>query len=168
MQKVSQINNFPVFLLDKEAAQKYQQQITDIWNLIPLSNHGIEDILKEESGGKPYIGKWQHSLVVLSEDEKDVVAFIVGYERQAEDNEQYPKDSLHLKSISVSTDYQKQGVGRKLVDIWLDYNQKLGYQDLGGDFIFSVQTNSADWNEHVQKFYESFGFQKNQHQSLRK
>jgi ribosomal protein S18 acetylase RimI-like enzyme len=158
MKKISQINNYPVFILTKELAKKYQKQITEIWNLIPLSNHSIDDILLESKGTRINWGKWQHSLIVIDQEEEKVIAFIVGFEREAEDNDQYPQDSLHLKTISVSKDYQKQGIGRKLTQVWLDFNKVQGFKHLDGNFSFSVQTNGADWNKHVQDFYTSFCF----------
>lgn len=160
LKEISKIGNYPVYLLNKNVAEKYKEQITIIWNLIPLSNHAVNDILKEESESGKYNGKWIHSLIVLDLEKKHVIAFIVGYEREGGKEEAYPKDSMHLKSISVHNAYQNQGIGRKLVKLWLDYNKKSGFNFLKGDLIFSVQTNSADWNNHVQRFYESFGFKK--------
>lgn len=158
MKEISRINNHPVFTLTKELAKKYQREITDIWNLIPLANHPVEDIIKENKGDRIYYGKWQHSLIVLDKKEKEVIAFIVGHERKAENNKQYPKDSLQLKTISVNQNYQKQGIGRKLITIWLDFNRKQGFKHLSGEFTFSVQTNNEDWNRYVQDLYKSFGF----------
>lgn len=160
MKKISQIGDFGVYLLDKQVAKKYAEDITKIWNLIPLSNHAPEDILQESSGSSQYYGKWEHSLIVLDEKTEQVVAFVVGYERAAEKNQLYTKDSLHLKSLSVANNYQNQGIGRKLITIWLAHNRQEGFHHLTGKLIFSTQTNSAEWNIHVQKFYESFEFTK--------
>lgn len=157
---IAQINSFSVYKLTKKVAKQFQYEITQIWNLIPLSDHGINDILKEESDGKPYIQKWEHSLIVLSSDTTKVIGFIVGYERPKETKPPYLKDSIHLKSLSIAVEYQNQGLGRKLVQTWLDYNKKVGYLNLRGKYAYSVQTNSAEWNLHVQKLYQSFGFQK--------
>lgn len=155
---ISRIGKYPIYILSKDLAEKYKNEITDLWNLIPLSNHSPEDILKEGKNNQKYYGKWEHSLIVLSEDLQEVVAFIVGYERKAENNEQYPHDSLHLKSISVNENYQKQGIGKKLIKFWLKFNQEIGFKHLQGDFVFSVQTNGAEWNKYVQDFYQSIGF----------
>lgn len=159
-QVIEHIHNFPVVALTKNQAKKYQQQITDIWNLIPLSQHSIDDILQENNEGKEYYGKWEHSLLVLNESLDEVVAFIVGYERPAESNTEYPKTNIHLKSLSVAKQYQRQGIGKQLVQLWLDSNKKIGYKHLDDILMFTVQTNGADFNKHVQKFYESFGFEK--------
>lgn len=51
-QVIAYIHDYPVVALTKSQAEKYQQEITDIWNLIPLSQHAIGDILQEESEGK--------------------------------------------------------------------------------------------------------------------
>lgn len=160
MKRVSEIEGLNVYLLDKSLAEKYKEDITPIWNLIPLSNHLPDDILEESSGSRQYYGKWSHSLIVIEPSTDRVIAFIVGYEREAEENNEYPKDSLHLKSLSVDSNYQNRGIGKKLVKLWLDFNRKQGFLHLSGNIVFSTQTNSADWNNYVQKFYESFGFEK--------
>ena len=157
---VAYIHDYPVVTLTRSQAEKYQQEITDIWHLIPLSQHTIGDILQEESEGKTYIGKWAHSLFVLNQSMNDVLAFIVGYERTAEHNHGYPKTSIHVKSISVAHQYQNQGIGKQLVQIWLDFSTGVGCKHLDAKLEFSVQTNGADFNKHVQRFYESFGFRK--------
>lgn len=97
---------------------------------------------------------------MLNQTMDEVVAFIVGYERAAENNQEYPKTNIHLKSISVAKQYQNQGIGKQLVQIWLDFNRGVGYKHLDAELEFSVQTNGADFNKHVQWFYESFGFRK--------
>lgn len=159
--KIIERNDGLVFgLLDRQTALQHQHALTEIWNLIPLSHHAPEDILQENSGDTQYLGKWEHSLIVLDEKTQQVVAFIVGYERAAEENQLYTKDSLHLKSLSVAANYQNKGIGRKLITTWLAHNRQEGFHHLAGKLIFSTQTNSAEWNTHVQKFYESFGFTK--------
>lgn len=47
-----------------------------------------------------------------------------------------------------------------MVGSWLDYNTIIGFKVLSGSLQFTVQTNSAVWNRHVQTLYESFGFTK--------
>ena len=85
---------------------------------------------------------------------------IIGYEREREGNAQYPRNSIYLSDFAVSQDFQKQGLGKFLVQCWLEYNTKIGFLELEGDLAFSVQTNSAAWNAHVQNMYESFGFRR--------
>lgn len=160
LKQIAKIENCSVCLLTKEVAKQFQKEITSIWNLIPLSNHGVNDILKEKNDGQSYLGKWKHSLLLLNVSKTEVIGFIVGYERKAEDNNHYPTNSLHLKSLSISKHHQQKGLGKKLVRIWLDYTKQVGFIYLKGRLEFSTQTNSATWNVHVQKFYESFGFKK--------
>lgn len=157
---IAHLDEYPILPLTKDLADKFKHQIVEIWNLIPLSKHQPDDILQEGDGEKVYLGKWEHSLIVLDQDQNEVVAFIVGYERPAEANLEYPKPSLHLKSLGVAKKYQQHGIGRKLVDTWLKFNSDIGYKHLPGELQFSTQTNGADFNQHVQRFYESFGFQK--------
>lgn len=158
--EIVQTEMYSIYLLTKELAKKFQREITQIWNLVPLANHKISDILQEEKNGKHYLGKWKHSLIMLSPDKVEVYGFIVGHERRAESNDVYSTDSLHLKSLSISQKYQKQGLGRKLLETWLNYSRQLGYLHLSGKFVFSAQTNGAAWNAHVQNFYQEFGFVK--------
>ena len=129
---------YSIYTLTKELAKKFQKEITEIWNLVPLSSHGVNDILMEEKGGKPYLGKWQHSLIMLSPDREEVYGFIVGYEREEESNDIYPIDSLHLKSLSIAKEHQRRGFGRELLSAWLKHNRELGYLYLKGNFVFSM------------------------------
>ena len=156
--EVEKTETYLIYVLTKDLAKEFQKEITKIWNLVPLSNHGINDILLEKKGDKVYLGKWQHSLVMLSPDRKEVYGFVVVYEREGENNDIYPTDSLHLKSLSISEEHQRQGFGRKLVSRWLTYNKEVGYSHLKGKLAYSTQTNGVEWNAHVQKFYQSFGF----------
>lgn len=157
-QPIGSIHDYQVFRLTRELADEYKYQITDLWNLIPLSQHGVDDILQEESKGSIYFHKWDHSLLVLTKDSATVVAFIVGYERPGIAGTPYERDSIHLKSISVSQEFQKQGIGKLLLKLWLKFNREQGYKKLTGSLLFSVQTNSAEWNQRVNDFYQAAGF----------
>ncbi len=95
-------------------------------------------------------------MVVL--DQGTPIAAIIGYEREDERNEHYPENTLYITELAVRQDYQKRGIGRKLLRIFLDYNSGKGFTYLQGDLNFSIQTSSAEWNEYVQNLYKSFGF----------
>src|SRR5690606_18131351 len=102
--------------------------------------------------------KWEHGLIALADN--DFAGLIVGYEREAESNNQYPENSIYVSDFAVDSKYQKKGLGKFLVETWLSYNQDKGFLELDGKLRFSLQTNSADWNNHVQNLYESYGFRK--------
>ncbi len=102
------------------------------------------------------LNKWQHSLMVL--DDGKPVAFIMGYERQGEGTEQYPSNTLYISELAVAQTHQRQGIATSLLRQFLEHNNKLGFQSLDGDLNYSLQTNSAKWNNHVVELYKSFGF----------
>jgi ribosomal protein S18 acetylase RimI-like enzyme len=115
-------------------------------------------LLQEKKGERILHKKWEHSFILL--DGENFVGIIVGYERDAEGNNQYPYNTIYLNDLAVSAEYQKRGLGKFLVHRWLDENTRIGFLELEGELRFSVQTNSASSNAHVQKLYESFGFKK--------
>lgn len=65
-----------------------------------------------------------------------------------------------MSEIAVSNKFQKRGLGKYLIQLWLEYNKIIGFVELNGILKFCVQTNKAEWNKHVQKLYESYGFKK--------
>lgn len=153
-EKVGKINEFSVYKLTKKLAQKHASTFAKIADQIPLVDYTEKEILAEKKEDRVFHGKWNHSLVVF--DQSKPIAFIMGYERKAEGNDQYPKNSLYISELGVLRTYQKQGIGRQLVKLFLDLNKKFLYLD--GMMIYSIQTNSADFNQHVQNLYKSFGF----------
>ncbi len=100
--------------------------------------------------------KWDHSLIIIDGDEP--VAFIMGYERTAEGNDQYPANTLYISELAVAADKQQQGIGSSLLRAFFEHNNQVGFRTLAGELNYSIQTNSADWNEHVIALYKSFGF----------
>ena len=151
--------NFELRQLTKELVEHYQVDICKALDQIPLVDpHTLDDLLMKKKGDRILYKKWDHSFILLDGDK--FVGIVVGYERDAEDNEQYPFNSIYMNDLAVSSDYQKKGLGRFLVGEWLKMNTEIGFLELGGDLQFSVQTNSAEFNLHVQKLYESFGFRK--------
>lgn len=156
---ISVKSNFKIAPLTKKLAIQHADEICISLDQIPLvSPHTKEKLIADSKGNRVLHKKWDHSLVALQQNK--YAGVIIGYERDAEENKQYPRNSIHIKSFAVSANFQRQGLGRLLISSWLDYNKKLGFLHLDGDLCFSVQTNSAHWNQHVQKLYESFGFKK--------
>lgn len=154
MRKINSINSYTVFLLNKETAEKYIKEITSLVNKIPLVEYTEENILAEAKEKRIFYGKWEKSLIVFDNDKP--IAILIGYEREAEENDLYPENSLYISELAVDKDYRQQGIARELIKIFLDNNKKFFY--LYGDIVYSVQTNSADWNNHVKKLYGKFGF----------
>lgn len=142
--------------LTRELAVHYSSELTSLANQIPQVNYAAEDILDGHKGDRLLHNKWQHSLVVI--DSEQPVAFIMGYEREAEDNEQYPTNTLYLSELAVAEDYQNKGMARSLLHQFFVTNAGIGFLTLSGELNFSVQTNSAEWNAHVIDLYKSFGF----------
>lgn len=150
---------FMIQQLSPELVKKYEGPICDALNQIPeVEPHTPEYLLMEKKGDRELHEKWEHSLIMLDGDK--FVGIAIGYEREAENNNEYPYPSIYMNDLAVAKDYQRMGLGNKLVQTWLDKNRKIGFLDLDGKIRFSTQTNSAKWNSHVQKIYESFGFRK--------
>ena len=154
MEMKEEINKFSVVRLTKTIAEKHAPTLAEIASQIPLVDYSGKEILAESKGDRIFHGKWDHSLIVLDGDKP--VAFIMGYERKAEANDQYPENSLYISELGVLKTHQKQGIGRELVKQFLELNKKLIH--LKGRMIYSIQTNSASSNQHVQGLYKSFGF----------
>jgi ribosomal protein S18 acetylase RimI-like enzyme len=161
MEQKEQINEFSVVRLSKTIAEKYAPTLAEIASQIPLVDYTEKEILAESKGDRIFHGKWDHSLVVFDKDKP--IAFIAGYERKAEVNDQYPENSLYISELGVLKTYQKQGIGRQLVKQFLELNKKLIHFE--GRMIYSIQTNSANSNQHVLELYKSFGFK---HQAFKK
>jgi GNAT superfamily N-acetyltransferase len=142
-----------------------------ILNQIPLVTYTEKELLEEVKEDRLYHSKWKYSLVVFDKDlDKNVagtddhdnsavpIAVVLGYEREAEGNEQYPVDTICLSGLGVAAEYQRHGIGKKLVSLFLDRGNKLGFLHLSGKMNFTVQTDIAEGNKHVRELYESFGF----------
>lgn len=151
---VSQIQGYQVTRLTKEMAYAHADRLCYLINLIPFSNIPKEDVLAESRGERQYHHKWKHSYVLMNDDQ-EIIAMLTAYERDREDNELYPFESIYLHMLAVDADYQRQGIARALVTAFLTHERYIGFE---GDAVFSIQTNSASWNTHVQNFYRSLGF----------
>lgn len=115
------------------------------------------DLLAEEKpDGRVMHAKWDHTYEIT--DDGKVVGFIMGYERKAEPNSYYPENTVYLSELAVDPNYQHQGYAHKLINKFLSDAIHQGFSELEGEVNFSVQTNSAAWNEPVRRLYEQFGF----------
>jgi ribosomal protein S18 acetylase RimI-like enzyme len=142
--------------LTRELAEQYAQDLAALTSQIPEVEYTAADILAEQKGERNMLNKWQHSLVVMEGDKP--IAFVMGYERRAEGNDQYPNDTLYISELAVGESHQHQGIARSLLQQFFEMNNGVGFLSLSGKLNYSIQTNSATWNDHVIKLYESFGF----------
>lgn len=156
MTTIATIGIYPVCLLDKEIANKNIDAFKQLVDQIPFVHYTKEDVLCENKGERALYAKWEHSLVVY--DHEAPIAMLMAYERAKEGNEQYPENSLYISELVVDKEYQRKGIAKKLLEIFFDINIEKGFQILSGPIAFSIQTNSAEWNSHVQRLYQSFGF----------
>lgn len=153
---VKNINNYRIISLTKNIAKDNISDILKIINQIPLVDYDKEQILADGKGDRLFYGKWEHSLIMF--DDSRPIGVILGYERKNENTQQYPINSIYISELGISIDYQNQGLGRILVQTFLDYNKEIGFKYLDGQLCFSVQTNFAEFNKHVIDLYTSFGF----------
>jgi ribosomal protein S18 acetylase RimI-like enzyme len=154
MKKVGQIGKYIVYKLDKDIARIYSNQITDLANEIPLVDYREIDILADYKKDRIFYGKWEHSLIVF--DNKTPIAIIIAYERQSENNNLYPQNTIYISELAVKSNYRREGIARQLLKLWLELNIK--FYHLKGSVNYSIQTNSADWNQYVINLYTSSGF----------
>jgi len=154
MKQINTIGKYAIYQLDKETMSAHVDTIAILADQIPMVSYTKEDMLAESKPGREFHGKWEHSLVVFDQDKP--IAIIIGYEREKEDNNQYPENSIYISELAVDKNYLRQGIAKKLLKLFLDFNTSLLCLD--GKLSFSVQTNSADWNRHVIELYKSFGF----------
>lgn len=160
MEHVTNFQEFKIYKLTKNVAEKYLEDIVDALDLIPQVDKYTSDIvLSENKGDRILHAKWEHSLIALT-DQNEFAGIVFGYEREKEGNNMYPENSIYLSDLAVSKNYQRKGLGKFLVHQWLEFNKKKGFLELAGPLKFSVQTNKEDWNAHVQRLYELLGFKK--------
>lgn len=142
--------------LTKEFAEQHATELARLADLIPMVTYTEEEILADFKGDRVFYGKWEHSLVIV--DGEKPIGLIIGYERKAEENEQYPVNTMYISELAVHEDYQGKGLGRRLLREFIERNTEVGMLYLSGRPCFCVQTNSASWNTPVISLYESFGF----------
>ena len=154
MQEIAKINNFPVYPLDKKIALKYSKEISALADEIPFSEKGHFDIMAEEKDGRILHEKFKHSLILF--DKEKPIAVLVAYEREPEENENYKENLLYISLLAVHHDYRRQRIASQLFKIFFE-NNKIFFH-LKGEVKYAIQTDSSQWNIHVQNFYKSLGF----------
>lgn len=154
------INGYQVSALTRDFAHQHAEELAQLASQIPQVEYTPADIIAEskDEGKRVFHGKWEHSFVLM--DAGKPIGLVIGYERDGEGNDQYPQNTIYVSELAVHPDYQKQGIARKLLDTFFAHNIQTGMLHLSGELNFSIQTNSADWNQHVIKLYQSFGFVK--------
>ncbi len=158
MRKIGDIEGYCVFSLDEDATKKYLKEIVELVKQIPKVTITEEELLASSKGDRIYYGKNEYSLIVF--DEELPVAVLIAYERSKENNEQYPKNTIYISQLAVVSDYQGKGIATKLLKLFFERNERDSLKYLEGELNYSVQTNSAEWNKHVQDLYKKFGFTK--------
>jgi GNAT superfamily N-acetyltransferase len=159
-QSIASFKQFKIYLLTKALATEYSDEITKSLDQIPLvGKHIKENLLSDFKGEKMLHGKWQHSLIAV-DDNEIFAGVVIGSEREKENNIWYSKNSIYINDFAVSPKFQKLGLGKFLIKAWVAYNKSVGFVELQEELRFTVQTNSAEWNNHVHKIYESTGFKK--------
>ncbi len=144
--------------LDKGFATEHVDRLYELVKLIPGVHYEPEDVLATtKPDGRIMHAKWQHSYVIV--DDQTPVGLVMGYERKAEANALYPSNSLYISELAVDPAYQHHGYARELLARQLKDTLNRGFAELDGAIRFSVQTNSAEWNEPVRELYKSFSFQ---------
>jgi ribosomal protein S18 acetylase RimI-like enzyme len=156
MKIIAEVNGFSVVRLNREYVEEHAEGIAKMLEQIKLVEYTAIKVLAESKRNREFLCKWQHSLVVLNQ--KKPIGVMIGYERAAEENHQYPKNSIYISELAVDAEYQQQGIGKDLLNCFLAFNRKIGFLFLQGDLGFTVQTNSASWNKHVVDLYRAAGF----------
>lgn len=158
--KIHSAQSFKIHQLTRTLAEKYLEDIISALDLIPeVDPHTQDDVLFENSRGRILHAKWDHSLVALTEHDA-FAGIIIGYERESEENEQYPSHCVYISGLAVCKNFQGKGLGKFILQTWIDQCKEKGFLELNGKLRLTVQTNKEDWNRHVKKLYESFGFKK--------
>ncbi len=154
--EITRFSGIIVSLLDKETAQKNIKRLVDLFRQIPCVDYYEEDVIAESKGMRFFHAKWKHSLVAFENNEP--IAVLVAYEREPEESSPYSIATLYISELSVITTRQRQGIAGKLLDTAISYNNSVGFLVLSGNFNYSLQTNSAEFNKHVVNLYASKGF----------
>ena len=87
----------------------------------------------------------------IAEIDKQIVGYIICFIQNPSDNPfVYPVKTLHVDQISVEPTYQRQGIGRELIQIAREAAKEQGATDI----TFGVHVG----NEKAQAFFKSLGF----------
>lgn len=147
---IAKVLGWPVVVVTKELAKKHQKEFYQLISLIPGAEYELSDVLRE------ILGKWEHSLAVMRRGKPIAVMF--AYERKAENNKLYPKNTLYISEFVVREKDLGQGVGTGLLAVFLKYNERLGFKHLSGKWNVSVQTNADETNRSAKMLYNIWRF----------
>jgi ribosomal protein S18 acetylase RimI-like enzyme len=156
MSELDQRPSYATYPLTRGLAVEHAAQLALLASQIPQVEYSANDILADQKGERNLHNKWDHSLVVI--DGNKPAAFVMGYEREAENNLQYPNNTLYVSELAVAKTHQEKGLARWLLGQFFGHNNKAGFKTLEGELNYSIQTNAAESNAHVVKLYKSFGF----------
>lgn len=154
MKFLEEYKKFSLYILDKETAEKYKNEILSLLQLIPKSDYKIYDIVREKKEERVFYGKWKHSLILFDKDK--VIGVLIAYEREKEENNLYSENSFYINETAVHKDYQGYGIGKYLIGYFLENTKD--FICLSGEKIFKIQTEDSIENIKVINFYKSFGF----------
>jgi ribosomal protein S18 acetylase RimI-like enzyme len=144
--------------ISSEEAAAHVDELYRLVSLIPEVPYDPQDLLAtSKPDGRVMHAKWQHTYGVFSQGA--LVGFVMGYEREAEANSNYPVNSLYISELAIDPAYRGLGYARRLLRRQFQDVLSDGFHVLEGPVVFSLQTNSAEWNESVRQLYHSFGFQ---------
>lgn len=144
-----------IYQLNKETATCYIDSIVQLVNYIPMKEYTREEVLSESSPERQFFGKWLHSLMAF--DTGKPVGVLIAYERKAESHPSYRENSLYISELAVDKQYRRKGIARGLLKAFFQHSSRFVY--LEGSPVYTIQTNSAEWNEPVQNLYKSFGYE---------
>jgi ribosomal protein S18 acetylase RimI-like enzyme len=154
MKTISAYGKYNICRLDKNTAVVNAKVLAQLADSIPLVEYSEDDILADSKPGRIFHGKWEHSLAAFHQEKP--IAVIIGYEREKEENDLYPENSIYISELAVDNQYRKQGLARELLYQFL--SQHKSFLHLQGKLRYSIQTNSDEWNKYVIDLYKAFGF----------
>lgn len=148
------IKNYKFCKLTKKICIEKGEKILELLKTIPNSNYKLEDLFLEKKGERILYGKWEHSLVVL--DDENVVGVLIGYEREKESEGVYIDNCFYVNEIAVSKKYKGQEIGKSLLEMFIQKVKKYNYLD--GELKIRIQTTNSEDNKKVIELYKKVGF----------
>lgn len=148
------INNYKCCKLTKKICIEKGEKILELLKTIPNSNYKLEDLFSEKKGERVLYGKWEHSLIVL--DDENVVGVLIGYEREKESEGVYIDNCFYVNEIAVSKKYKGQEIGKFLLEMFIQNVKKYNYLD--GELKIRIQTTNSEDNKKVIELYKKVGF----------
>lgn len=150
------LENFKVEQLSKKVCLERRDELLELLKTIPNSHYKIDDIVAEKKGDRVLYGKWEYSLIVL--DKENIVGVLIAYERKKEEEGIYQENCFYINEIVVSKKYKGQGIGKALLEIFIEKTEEYKYLD--GKVKIRIQTTNSEENKKVIELYERVGFRK--------